>query len=55
MTFRAGWTFKDKQQCGAYEKDDIRGTGVKAKEFSGPSLGWRQAGVIRSREKQGAR
>ena len=26
-------TFKDKEQCGAYEKDDIRGRGMKAKEF----------------------
>lgn len=49
LTFRGGGTFKDKEQCGAYEKDDIRGKGVKAKEFWGPSLGWRRAGVIRSR------
>lgn len=30
------------------------GVGVKAKEFWGLSLGWRQAGVSRSREKWGA-
>lgn len=33
LTFRVGRTFKDKEQCDAYEKDDIRGRGVKAKEF----------------------
>ena len=26
VTLRVGRTFKDKEQCGAYEKDDIRGT-----------------------------
>ena len=33
VTLRVGRTFKDKEQCGAYEKDDIRGRGMKAKEF----------------------
>lgn len=33
VTLRVGRTFKDKEPCGAYEKDDIRGRGMKAKEF----------------------
>ena len=33
VTLRVGRTFKDKEQCGAYEKDDIRRRGMKAKEF----------------------
>ena len=33
VTLRVGRTFKDKEQCGAYEKDDIRGRGMKAQEF----------------------